>query len=180
MSATIRNLLCSAAVLGMSGMAFGQCDLSTSPSNPAYVDTAFDNATVADANGGWNVTPAVFGEMGSHAIGDTVIFNGVVGALSALVLVPLCCLLLLLAYRRRKSDKVQPEELEDEEFGAKGTPEEKEAHALKERIGAGNNFALMTIISLLVSIPVAILHPRRCRLRHHLHQYHLMLKIISN
>ena len=52
MSATIRNFLCSAAVLGMSGMAFGQCDLSTSPSDPAYVDTTFDNATVADANGG--------------------------------------------------------------------------------------------------------------------------------
>ena len=80
MSATIRNFLCSAAVLGMSGMAFGQCDLSTSPSDPSYVDTTFDNATVSDANGGWNVTPAVFGEMGSHAIGDTVIFNGMVGA----------------------------------------------------------------------------------------------------
>jgi hypothetical protein len=80
MSATIRNFLCSAAVLGMSGMAFGQCDLSTSPSDASYVDTTFDNSTVPDANGGWNVTPAVFGEMGSHAIGDTVIFNGVVGA----------------------------------------------------------------------------------------------------
>jgi hypothetical protein len=80
MSATIRNILRSVAVLGMSGMAFGQCDLSSAPSNPAYVDTTFDHSTVADANGGWNVTPAVFSELGSHAIGDTVIFNGVVGA----------------------------------------------------------------------------------------------------
>ncbi|MCE9619356.1 MAG: hypothetical protein K8R92_05565 [Planctomycetes bacterium] len=67
--------LLSVACLAMP--AWAQCDL-TSPGD--FLDTTYDNSVVSDDNGGWNVTPNAFMDLGTLSVGTSVRVAGIVGA----------------------------------------------------------------------------------------------------
>jgi len=146
--------ICSAAAhassvfaLGAGGVAFGQIVKAAEPAFAAVVGTVFYGRKVSFAKwlclipiiGGVVLAALKIEKDGSVAMDFT--WGGLIGAAVANMFA---------SFKGQENEKLLAK------HAAKGTPEEKEAHALKERIGAGNNFALMTIISLLVSIPVAI------------------------
>jgi len=75
-----RLVACSVTAIAASA-AFAQvCDLSSPASDPSYIESGFDNSSATDPNGGWNVTPNAFAEMGTHGAGETVRFTGQVGS----------------------------------------------------------------------------------------------------
>ena len=75
-----RFISCSIAAFAASVSLAQVCDLASPASDAAYTESGFNNATASDPNGGWNVTPNVFAELGSHTPGQTVRFTGQVGA----------------------------------------------------------------------------------------------------
>ena len=74
--------------IGVADSALGQvCSLTDPASDAALVETGFNNGIDADLdgvadpdpNGGWNVTPNTFSEIGAQAVGSSFRFTGEVG-----------------------------------------------------------------------------------------------------
>ena len=88
-STASRTIRLGALLLASLGSAaWGQvCSLSDPASDPSFVDEAFDNGVDADLdgvadpdpNGGWNVTPNAFSELGLRPVGEAFRFTGQVG-----------------------------------------------------------------------------------------------------
>ena len=75
----MRLVSCSVALV-VGGASIAQlCDLDSPASDASYTESGFNNATTVDPNGGWNVTPNAFAELGAHSPGEVVRFKGQVG-----------------------------------------------------------------------------------------------------